>query len=382
MPPRANRIAVFYNTMWYVYNFRRSLLAALTARGCAVTVFAPFDGWEEKLSRLGIECVNVPFTSNTTSPVHDAALLLRFRRLLRRHRPACLLCYTIKPNIYGSLAAAACGVPVINNITGLGSAFLRAGLLARIVRGLYKIALTWSRCVFFQNDADRDLFLRRRLVRRRQCRRIPGSGVDTAAFAPRPGRPSGRFVFLLIGRLIRDKGVREYAAAAAKFAARGAAAECRLLGEIDADNPSAVDRATVDSWVRAGAVSYLGVTDDVRPFIAEADCVVLPSYREGLSRTLLEAAAMGKPLIASDVPGCREVVEDGRTGFLCRAHDAADLAARMTAMIALGPAAREAMGRRGREKIEREFDERFVIDAYLRAIDDVFDHIAKKGERP
>ncbi|MBN2354043.1 MAG: glycosyltransferase family 4 protein [Spirochaetales bacterium] len=363
-------IMVFYNTMWAVYNFRRSLLKELMTRGYKVIVFAPFDGYEKKFFAMGITCVNFPFTSKTTDPIHDGRLFLRFLRTLRRVRPRCLLCFTIKPNIYGSAAARLAGVPVINNITGLGSAFLQRGPLPAVVRLLYKIALRRSRCVFFQNDEDREVFVRNRLVRRSQSRRIPGSGVDTSAYAPRPHAPCGRVVFLLIGRLIRDKGVIEYAAAAESLASRVPGAVCRLLGEIDADNPTAVGRTTVERWVRSGVIEYLGVTDDVRPFIAESDCVVLPSYREGLSRTLLEAAAMAKPLVAADVPGCREVVEDGRTGLLCRVRDARDLSDKMAAMASLPPAEREAMGLRGRGKIEREFDEKIVIHAYIEAIEE------------
>jgi len=368
--PRSPDIAVFYNTMRSVYNFRRSLLAELMSRGYEVIVLAPFDGYEKRLSAMGIACVDFPFTSRTTDPLHDGRLFFRFLRALRRVRPRCLLCFTIKPNIYGSAAAGLSGVPVINNITGLGSAFLQRGPLPAIVRRLYRIALRRSRCVFFQNDEDREVFLRNRLVRRGQSRRLPGSGVNTTAYAPRPRPPSDRIVFLLVGRLIRDKGVMEYAAAAESLPARVPQAVCRLLGEIDSDNPTAVGRAAIERWVRAGFVEYLGDTDDVRPYIAEADCVVLPSYREGLSRTLLEAASMAKPLVASDVPGCREVVEDGRTGFLCRARDARDLADKMTAMAALPPSARDAMGRRGRVKIEREFDEKTVIRAYIEAIEE------------
>jgi glycosyltransferase involved in cell wall biosynthesis len=301
-----------------------------------------------------------------TNPVRDAKLFLRYLRTLRRERPAAFLGYTIKPNVYGSLAAHSLGIPVINNVSGLGTAFIRDTWITRVVKGLYRLALRRSHTVFFQNEDDRRVFVDNKLVTPDRTALVPGSGIDLQRFEPADVlRRQQGFQFLLIARLLYDKGVGEFVDAARLIKPTHPEARCTLLGFLDAKNRTAVSRDDVDRWVSEGIIEYLGSSDDVRPFIAEADCVVLPSYREGTPRTLLEAAAMAKPLIATDVPGCREVVEDGQNGFLCRVKDARDLATKMIGMMEMAPADRRAMGEAGRQKMERQFDERLVIDAYL-----------------
>lgn len=304
------------------------------------------------------------------SPARDLLLLWRYWRTLRRLRPDIFLGFTAKPNVYGSLAAQALGISVINNVAGLGTAFIRKGPLTRIVSALYRLAFRRSATVFFQNPEDRDLFVGEGMVRPEQARLLPGSGVDLERFQPGepPSGPAGGFTFLLIGRLLWDKGVAEFVEAARRVRREAPDARFQLLGFLDVLNRTAVSRADVESWVREGVVDYLGETDDVRPFIAAADCVVLPSYREGLPRTLLEAAAMARPLIATDVPGCRQVVEDGVNGFLCAARDAASLAAAMTRMLSLGGEERARLGAAGRAKVQREYDEKLAVGIYVEAV--------------
>jgi glycosyltransferase involved in cell wall biosynthesis len=362
------RIAIIYNTMFYIYNFRLSLIRGLQAGGFDVLAIAPFDGYEKNLRDAGVTCADLPFKSSTTNPIAEIKILSGFLRFFKIYRPDCILSFTIKPNIYGSLAARVLGIPVINNITGLGSVFIKNNLLTRLTVFLYRISLHRSHIVFFQNEDDRGFFRSHRLVSQSRSGRIPGSGIDLARYAPQPIPSHVRFTFLFIGRLLRDKGIFELAAAAENLIRSGLSFECQLLGGLDIDNPTAVSRSQINRWETAGFIRYLGTTEDVRPYIAAADCIVLPSYREGLSRTLLEAAAMARPIIATDVPGCREVVDDGLNGFLCRPRDADDLAKKMSAMIALSSAQREEMGRRGRVKAEREFDESIVIRAYLDAV--------------
>jgi glycosyltransferase involved in cell wall biosynthesis len=238
-----------------------------------------------------------------------------------------------------------------------------------VARLLYKSAFSRMPVVFFQNEDDRALFLSGRLVRDRQARLLPGSGIDLSRFvrAPLPERQQGEQVFLLIARLLRDKGVGEFVQAARQLRVRFPRIRFQLLGAAGDENRTAFDRASVERWVGERIVEYLGETDDVRPFIAQADCVVLPSYREGMPRTLLEAAAMGRPMVASDVPGCRQIVRDGDTGLLCPPRDAEGLARAIEHMVELGADAREVMGRRARTLVEREFDVGRVVDAYLEA---------------
>ena len=367
------RVVIALNLAWNLVNFRAGLIRALVAEGYEVVAVAPYDEYAPRLDALGCRYVPLPMDNQGTHPGRDLLLLWRFYRLLRRERPAVYLGFTVKPNVYGSMAAHALGIPVVNNIAGLGAVFIRNSPVTRVVRGLYRLALSRSRRVFFQNDEDRRMFVEGGLVRPEVTGRVPGSGIDLGRFAPAPlpGAERGRVRFLLIARMLWDKGVGEYVAAARRVRRRYPGAEFGLLGFLDVQNPAAISREQMDAWVDEGVVRYLGVSDDVRAQIAAADCVVLPSYREGTPRTLLEAAAMGRPLITTDAVGCREVVDDGVNGLLCRVRDADDLADKMEQMIALSADERTEMGRRGREKVEREFDERFVIDAYLRAIREV-----------
>ena len=228
--------------------------------------------------------------------------------------------------------------------------------------------------VFFQNEDDRDLFLERRLVNERQARLLPGSGIDLTRFVGRPMPDNGEVpVFLMIARLLRDKGVFEYVDAARWLKSEIPASRFQLLGALGTENRTAIDARTVAAWETEGAIEYLDQTDDVRPFIERADCVVLPSYREGAPRTLIEAAAMARPVIATDVPGCRAVVEDGVTGFLCAARSGESLAAACQRFAALPIRRREAMGLAGRRKMEREFDQEIIVAAYRKALQDILE---------
>jgi glycosyltransferase involved in cell wall biosynthesis len=372
-PERHRKILICLNAAWNLVNFRAGLIRSLVAEGYEVVAVAPPDDYAPRLKDLGCRYVPLPMDNKGTHPGRDLQLLWRFLLLLRRERPDVFLGYTVKPNVYGSLAAHALGIPVVNNIAGLGTGFMRGGWLTHMVRLLYRVAFARSRRVFFQNDDDRRAFVDAGLVHPGQADRLPGSGIDLQAFSQTPLPPVGRgFRFLLIARMLWDKGVGEYVEAARVVRQRFPDAEFCLLGFLDVQNPAAISRTQMDAWVAEGIVNYLGATDDVRPYIAAAACVVLPSYyREGVPRTLLEAAASGRPIVTTNAVGCREVVEDGVNGFLCRPRDVADLAEKLERMIALPPGSRVEMVRRGRAKMEREFDERIVIDRYLATIGEI-----------
>ncbi len=374
------KVVIALNTAWNLLNFRAGLIRALVAAGYEVVAVAPPDEYAERLSVLGCRFVPLPMDNQGTHPVRDLMLLCRFLGLMRVERPDVYLGYTVKPNVYGSLAARALGIPVINNIAGLGAVFIKGGWLNQLVKGLYQVALTRSRKVFFQNDDDRQLFITSRLVSEGVTDLLPGSGIDLAKFSPVPFPEGEPIRFLLIARMLWDKGVGEFVEAARLLKQRGVEAEFCLLGFLDVQNPAAIPRQQMNDWVAEGAVRYLGVSDNVREEIAQADCVVLPSYREGTPRTLLEAAAMARPIVTSDAVGCREVVADGINGYLCKPKDAFDLAVKMEQIVSMSPAERESMGLRGREKVEREFDEQIVIDKYLSVIEAVF--AKKPSEMP
>ena len=369
------KILISVNTAWNLVNFRAGLICALVAHGHEVIAAAPDDVYAPRLAALGCRFLPLPMHNGGTHPGRDALLFWRYLRLLARERPDVFLGYTVKPNVYGSLAARLLGIPVINNIAGLGAVFIKAGWLVRLVRWLYRVALARSTKVFFQNGDDRQLFVADGLVRSEVTDLLPGSGIDLQRFA-RVALSIHKpevigFRFLLIARMLWDKGVGEYVEAARLIRVRWPQVECCLLGFVDVQNPSAVSVEQMDAWVSQGHVKYLGVSDDVRPEIAAADCIVLPSYREGTPRTLLEAAAMGRPIITTDAVGCREVVDDGQNGYLCKVRDAADLADKMERMLQLTSEQRQQMSSYGRLKMEREFDEQIVIQKYLHAIGDL-----------
>ena len=371
-------IAIVINTSWNIFNFRLGLLKALQKEGYKIVAIAPRDDYSEKLEALGFEYHNININNKGTNPLEDAKLVYAFYKLYKEIAPDVLLQYTIKPNIYGSMAAGMLGIPVISNISGLGTVFLNDGLSSKIARFLYKVALKVPKKVFYQNAHDRELFIESNLVKEEKTDLLPGSGIDTEKFKPLedPVKESAKPLrFLFIARLVKDKGLVEYVDAARQLMRKTPltinhqpSTECAILGAFYPGNPTAISEDEMKVWEEEGSVKYLGTSDDVRSVIAEADCIVLPSYREGLSRVLLEAASMAKPIITSNVPGCREVVEDGVNGYLCEVKDADSLAEQMEKMILLSDEEHREMGRRGREKVMKEFDEKIVIEKYREAI--------------
>jgi glycosyltransferase involved in cell wall biosynthesis len=359
-------IVLSANSDWNIANFRPGLICALRGAGYDPVVIAPQDpAADDRMRELDVERIPIRIDRSGLNPVADLRLLADYRRLLGRIQPAAYLGFTIKPNIYGSMAAATLGIPAIPNVSGLGTAFIRRGVLQSIVTALYRRGFSKAPAVFFQNDEDRSLFVGRRIVRAKQSRVLPGSGVDLSRFAPAAPN-EGPPVFLLVARLLRDKGVIEFVQAARSLGSQGM--HFQLLGPIDEGNRTAIGRLELERWVEEGVIEYLGVTDDVRPFLAAATAVVLPSYREGMPRSLLEAAAMGRPLIAADVPGCRDVVEDGVNGYLCTVRDPVSLASAMRRLAALPPTDRMAMGEAARRKVQEQFSEELVIGAYLEVL--------------
>ena len=365
----APTIVLAANDSRTIANYRPGLVRALRDAGFQVTVFAGDDRCLATLRKLGADLKLLPMASRGKSPVADLRTLMAYMRELRRLRPAALLGFTVKPNIYGSAAARLLGIPVINNITGLGAVFARRTPLTRLVSALYRVALRRSSTIFFQNRDDFALFERLGVVTEGQGALLPGSGVDLDHFKPRAGRkPARPLTFLFAARLLWDKGVREYVEAARIVRARSPNVRFEILGIVEPGR-SAVSAAQLRAWDSEGVVSYLGAADDVRDALSGADCVVLPTYyREGVPRVLLEGAAMGIPTITSDAPGCRDAVEDRKTGFLCAPRDIASLVDAIERMVALPPTQRKALGLAGRMKMEREFAEDIVHRAYLKAL--------------
>jgi glycosyltransferase involved in cell wall biosynthesis len=366
-------ILVSANSLWNIHNFRRRLLERLADAGFAVAVAAPREDAASEMPTRWQAQHSLTINSDGLNPIRDGLLVLAYLRLLRRTRPLAYLSFTAKPNIYGALAAGLMSIPALPNVSGLGTAFINGGALQRLISLMYRAAFRRAPIVFFQNGEDRDLFIRRKLVRPGQARLLPGSGVDLKFFRPptEPGGDGAGCTFLFVGRILGDKGVRELAEAARLVKAVEPQARFQLLGFVGAANRSAIGRQELADWQRDGLLEYLGAADDVRPFLAAADAVVLPSYREGLPRSLLEAAAMARPLIATDVPGNREVVVEGRNGLLCAVRSGASLAEALLRFMRLPAEEKQRMGEASRQLVEERFSEEKVVTAYLDAIHEV-----------
>ena len=363
------KIAIVLNTSWNIYNFRMNFVKILLAKGYEVHTIAPVDEYTHQLVAAGCIHHDVKMDSRGANPIKDTALIFELFMIYKRLRPDVILHYTIKPNVYGTLAAAMLGIPVMNNVCGLGTAFLKNDLISAVAIFLYRFSFRFSQKVFFQNPDDLKLFMDKKLVKENQVDLVPGSGIDLQRFQPasRGGR-NDKFTFLLISRLITDKGVLEYIQAIRKLKHSGVEAKFQVLGAIDEEHKRGIKEATINEWISEDLIEYLGTTDDVRSYINKADCIVLPSYREGTPRTLLEAASSSKPIIATNVPGCNNVVVNNYNGFLCRMKDYDDLANKMKEMSELSREQLEEFGRNGRRKMEAEYDESVVINKYLAAL--------------
>ncbi len=362
------KIAIVLNTSWNIYNFRLNFIRSLQTDGHEVHTVAPIDDYTQRLEQAGCIHHNVRMDSRGANPLKDIGLMIELWSIYRKMKPDIILHFTIKPNIYGTLAASMLRIPVINNVCGLGTVFLKKGIVSEIAMRLYRWSFRYPRKVFFQNSDDQKLFLERNLVPAGIADLLPGSGVDLSRFTPTQAAKNENFTFLLISRLITDKGVLEFIEAVKKLKSQGINARFQLLGPKDPDHKRGIKLSTIDGWIDSGVVEYLGTTDDVRQFINKADCVVLPSYREGTPRTLLEAASSAKPIVATDVPGCHHVVVDNYNGLLCKMKDSDDLADKMKIMAGLDVSVLKKMGENGRRKMELEFSEDLVIQKYIKAI--------------
>jgi glycosyltransferase involved in cell wall biosynthesis len=379
------KAVLFANTDWYLYNFRRSLALSLHRAGYDVLLISPPGPYGSKLRALGLRWEPLPMQRQSLNVLRELVLLWYLVRLLRRERPALVHGFTIKCAVYGSLAARMAGVSArVNAVAGMGYVFtstqLKARILRPVVRNLLRLALGGKGArLILQNADDVKLFEQAGLVDAEHIRLIRGSGVDCAQFASVPTRSSdgGRMRVLLACRLLWDKGVDEYVAASRALREQGRPIDALLAGTSDPGNPAAIPESTVRRWVDEGDLTWLGHVDDMTSLLGSVDAVVLPSYREGLPRTLVEAAACGLPLITTDVPGCREVVRDGVDGLLVPVKDSKALAHAIQRLQDDPVFARE-LGHAARIKARTQFDERIVIQRTM----DVYAELLHPLEQP
>lgn len=367
------KVLLFANTEWYLFNFRQSLARALRDAGHDVLLVSPTGPYGERLREAGYRWEPAPMVRRSLNPFREYALVQWLRRLIGREKVDLVHGFTIKCAVYGSIAARLEGIPArVNAVAGMGYVFTsnapRALVLRPVIRRLFRYALDGEGArLILQNPDDVDLFARARLVKPENVRLIPGSGVDCSRFSPvdQGSSPAGgRFRVVLPARLLWDKGLAEYVAAARLLRQQGAKIDFLLAGSPDPGNPAAVPEQVVRRWVEDGLVQWLGHVPDMPALLRSVHAVVLPSYREGLPKGLIEAAACALPLVTTDVPGCREVVTDGVDGLLVPAKDAAALAAAI-AKLSEDPALCERLGAAARRKALAEFDERSVIERTL-----------------
>lgn len=364
------KIILVSRCAWTLFNFRSGLMRSLLSKSWSVLGGgAGGDGFESNVEAIGVPFRDLPIRFHGMNPASDLKFLWSIYRWYVRERPAVVHHFTIKPVIYGSIAARFAGVPrVVNTVTGLGYVFSlpETSILRFLAERLYRLGLSCAHHVCFQNGDDRDLFVQRGLVAFNKTHVMTGSGVDLEKFTPAEAPIGNGVVFLLVGRLLRDKGVHEFVKASKLVKARYPTARFVLLGTRDERNPTVISEPEIEGWKKEGLVEWPGAVDDVREHMARANVVVLPSiYREGVPRSLMEAAARARPIITTDAIGCREVVEEGGNGLLVPVRNPEKLAAAMIWMIE-HPEERVRMGKAGRLKMEKEFDERFVIEKTLR----------------
>ena len=360
------------NISWSIYNFRNPLLKSFQDDGHLIHTVASKDRYSDKLVEQGFHFHHININNNKTNPFEDLNLVYQYYKIYKKINPDVICHNAIKPNIYGTIAAGILGIPTVNNISGLGTLFIKKSFSTMVAKLLYRISQHFATVVFFQNNDDLKLFVENKLINIEKCKVIPGSGVDTEKLKPNSIiNSSSRLRFLFVGRLLYDKGILEYVNAIKNLKVQFPDVSFDVLGPLYEKNVTAVQRDTLNNWVENGIINYLGETDNVETFMRNADCIVLPSYREGLSKVLIEASSMGLPIITTNVPGCKDVVIDEETGFLCKVRDSKDLALKIEKMILLSNSERRTMGEKARIRAIECFDQTIIINIYKDIINSI-----------
>ena len=356
------KILILSNDGGGLISFRRELISLL-AETYAVTVCIPDEINRERIESLGAKVIVYEMRRRSTNPVRDLKLMKTLKAILRSEKPDLALTYTIKPNVYGGMVCRKLGIPYLANVTGMGTSIENGGFLARISLFLYRQGLKGAACVFFQNSSNHAFFVDKGILSGK-ARIVPGSGVNLSAHPLRPyPEDTAQTRFLFIGRIMKDKGIEELLYAISALHEQDPTVCLDIVGRFDEAYQQTVQKAE-----EGGFVKFHGPQIDVNPFIWRSHCVVLPSYHEGMSNVMLEAASCGRPVITTTVPGCAETFDEGVTGFGCKPGDGDSLLAAMNRFLSLSHQKRAEMGLCGRKKMCREFDRKLVIDAYLEEI--------------
>jgi len=351
------------NVSWAMIKFRHQLLVSLIEDGHELYIVAPKDDFVKELELIGCKCVDVKLSRKGVNPIEDLILLYTFYKIYQKIQPDIIFNYSIKPIIYGSIAAKIAKIPSVAVNIGLGFTFINNSFITKISHKLYKFSLQFPQMVWFINEDDKNEFIKKGFVNVEKTLVLPSEGVDLKYFLPRQ-KTNKDIVFLLIARMLLDKGIEEFYKAAKIIKIKYPNIRFQLLGNVDLENPRGVEEKILQGWVQEGIIEYLGYKKDVRSYIAESSCVVLPSYREGKGMTLIEAGAMQKPLIATNVEGCKDIVIDNYNGYLCRVKDEISLANKMEKFILDDEQKRLKMGLNSIEFIKNNFDVLKVIEIY------------------
>ena len=357
---KKDNIVILCNSLGGFYDFRGEVAQALLKR-YNVVICAPDDVHIKELADAGCHVRKTPINRRGMNPFQDIKLYRQYRQLLKEYRPKTVLTYTIKPNIYGGEACRKMHIPYITNITGLGTSFERGGAVQKLVTEMYKSTLKDADCVFFQNNYNRDV-LEKAGIHWKKDIVLPGSGVNLEKHSVMPYPVKGACEFLFVGRVMKEKGIEEFLYSAEKY--HSDQVKFGIVGYCEEEYEERLKKLNDQ-----GIVSFYGFSTDMPKYYEEAGAVVVPSYHEGMSNVLLEASASGRPVIASDISGCREAVDDKVTGILCRPRDNESLADAVKCMIGKTTDERARMGQNARKKMEREFDRNIVIDRYMNEIE-------------
>lgn len=355
------------NVSWAMIKFRYNLLKYLIEEGYELYIVAPYDEFVNQLLKLGCRHIDIKLSRKGVNPIEDLKLTYNLYKIYKEINPCIIFNYSIKPIIYGSVAAKLANIPSIAVNIGLGYTFINTNIVTKISHLLYNFSLHFPKQVWFINEDDRNEFLVRNFVNKDKTLVLPSEGIDTEYFLPRDNLQS-KVIFLLIARILWDKGISEYYQAAKLLKTKYPDVEFQLLGDIDLENPKGIARNIIEKWNEEGVINYLGYAPDVRTYIANASCIVLPSYREGKGMTLIEAGSMGKPLIATNVEGCKDVVIDNYNGFLCKVKSAENLAEAFEKFLSLDQESQERMGKNSRSFMMENFDIKKIIEIYTNAL--------------
>lgn len=350
------KVMILANNDVGLYQFRKELIEELLKEH-KVVIALPYGDFVKSLEDIGCKFIDTPVDRRGINPIKDFKLFFTYLKILRRVKPDLVITYTIKPNVYGGFACRLLKIPYAVNITGLGTAFENGGMLKKIVTVMNEVGCKKAKVVFFENEGNRQIFIKEKIVKESQTYRLNGAGVNLEKYqvAPYPGGEKIKFLFM--GRIMTEKGIDELFEAMQYLVSDGISCELHLLGIYEENYQEKIDKYEADGWLH-----YHGYQKDVRPFIKESHCFVLPSWHEGMANTNLECAAMGIPVITSNIHGCMEAVEDGVTGLLCEKQNVDSLYQMMKKFCELPYEIRREMGLAGRKRMEKMFDKKTIVE--------------------